>query len=89
MGYTAKCRERAECTGCYASVHGGCDALTDNGFGRKRCPFRKTRAVRLENKIAAAERLIKMDRFDAITLYYGSFANFAAILERDKEEIRQ
>ena len=62
--------ERPRClrTECFANYGDRCSCLTDNDFGRRECPFFKTREQRAkeeielhERKQQAARRLFRMD----------------------------
>lgn len=60
MEYTCRC-PNCDTVRCFANDgRGKCKILTENEFGKRRCPFYKDRVQRQQEKIRKSEFIIEM-----------------------------
>lgn len=77
------CRKHPD---CFACRDGRCEALSDNRFGRRRCPFYKTRDKNCAEQQRCLRRLVELGRDDLLEKY-GEVLGDLGVLDGTVEEM--
>lgn len=73
-------------TDCFANKCGECTVLTNTAFN-KDCPFFRTREEQLQDKLAAAKKLMELERIDLIEAYWKDMNCLQKILAHDSAQL--